>query len=328
MVNGSDSKSEILGSSPSTPTMNKEEIKNVPNIAGIYLIRNKVNNKYYVGQTIYLRKRLFKHISNFTTKMYDNPLYRAFDKYGLENFEFTILDTFEGTDYREIKNKLDALETKYIEEYNSYGSTGYNQTHGGDAGIIGYKFTDEQKEKQSKNNTKVQEDGRNMIYCYDINTRCTYIAVSQKVLWRDILKEGSIRINRRNLLLKGRYILARTKEELEQRVELYRNKVKARKVKCNGYYSGVRKFKEDSEACNDIKKGMSEKEWCEKYNSCRKTYNNYKHIILPNYKRVYVTKVDVNDLLEYLKTHTVKETAEEFNVSSGYVYKKRKLYSS
>ena len=41
------------------------------------------------------------------------------------------------------KSDLDVLEVLYIETYNSYGKTGYNQTKGGDGGILGYKFTDE-----------------------------------------------------------------------------------------------------------------------------------------------------------------------------------------
>ena len=34
----------------------------------------------------------------------------------------------------------------YIEKYNGY-TNGYNCTKGGDGGILGYKMTDEQKEK-------------------------------------------------------------------------------------------------------------------------------------------------------------------------------------
>ena len=65
--NGIDSKSMILGSSPSGAAMIsynvndlasiKERIKYIPTDAGIYLFKNDVNGKCYVGQAINLRKR-------------------------------------------------------------------------------------------------------------------------------------------------------------------------------------------------------------------------------------------------------------------------------
>ena len=62
----------------------KEELIQLPNKGGIYLISNTVNNKHYVGQAIILRKRLLAHLGNFLNKRYDAPLYRALDKYGLD----------------------------------------------------------------------------------------------------------------------------------------------------------------------------------------------------------------------------------------------------
>ena len=46
-----------------------------------------------------------------------------------------------------IKQELDIQETKYNKLFNSYGCTGYNQTLGGDGGILGYKFSNEKKQK-------------------------------------------------------------------------------------------------------------------------------------------------------------------------------------
>ena len=50
-------------------------------------------------------------------------------------------------------NKMDEDEKYYIEKYNSY-SNGYNCTLGGDGGVLGYKMTDEQKEKIRRNQQK------------------------------------------------------------------------------------------------------------------------------------------------------------------------------
>ena len=63
---------------------NKNLQKQITNNAGIYIFRNILNNKYYVGQAIRIRKRLISHIGNYNKARYDNPLYRAFSKYGLE----------------------------------------------------------------------------------------------------------------------------------------------------------------------------------------------------------------------------------------------------
>lgn len=134
---------------------------------GIYLIRNKINGKCYVGQTQSLRKRLRSHYHIY--KKGGNGrmiLYEAILKYGKENFEILILATLKVYN----KKALDYLEKKYIKEYNYY-KHGYNQTEGGDGGILGYKMTNSQKKIISKGAKAVAMDGRYKLYCYNINTK-------------------------------------------------------------------------------------------------------------------------------------------------------------
>lgn len=62
---------------------------------GIYLIVNKINQNCYVGQSIDIIKRWWDHKSltwNKNSKAYNYPLYRAFRKYNIENFEFLVLE--------------------------------------------------------------------------------------------------------------------------------------------------------------------------------------------------------------------------------------------
>lgn len=157
--------------------MTKEELLNAPKYAGIYFFKNKINNKYYIGQSIKIRKRVLHHLSNYNTDRYNNAIYKAFKKYGFENFEFGILDTFRDSLSKETKYKLDELEKIYIQKYNSYGKTGYNETLGGDAGILGYKMTENQKEKISKaskfNNTTAKK-----IYMYNVKDKYYITACS------------------------------------------------------------------------------------------------------------------------------------------------------
>ena len=91
----------------------------------IYKITNNINNKVYIGQTVKsLQKRFTQHKNNSNKEYFSQiVLYKAFNKYGIENF------TFEGIE--EVPNEqLDEREKYWIEYYNSY-LEGYNSTLGG-----------------------------------------------------------------------------------------------------------------------------------------------------------------------------------------------------
>lgn len=93
---------------------------------GIYKITNTINNKSYIGQSTNIEKRWNKHKTIFTRKKeceYDYPLYRAFRKYGLENFSFSVIEECK-------VSELDEKEIFWIDYYDTYYN-GYNQTLGG-----------------------------------------------------------------------------------------------------------------------------------------------------------------------------------------------------
>lgn len=99
---------------------------------GIYKIENLINGKIYIGQSIDIKDRFSSHkripsSSEEIKKHY--PLYRAFNKYGLENFSFEIIEQCE-------KNQLNEREKYWIDYYHSYYKdplgNGYNLTTGGD----------------------------------------------------------------------------------------------------------------------------------------------------------------------------------------------------
>lgn len=102
----------------------------------IYRIFNKINNKSYIGQSIndfnkrYKGNKWWKHTHNIILK-------NSINKYGLENFEFELLEeNVENID------KLNELEIYYAEKYNSYRPTGYNIRGCGDN-----KFVDDDLKK-------------------------------------------------------------------------------------------------------------------------------------------------------------------------------------
>jgi group I intron endonuclease len=86
----------------------------------IYILKNKINGKVYVGETMNLRQRVYSyHKSNIDTP---RPILRAINKHGLENF------SFEYQYYPDIsKDELLDIEERLIKEHNSLMSgNGYN----------------------------------------------------------------------------------------------------------------------------------------------------------------------------------------------------------
>ena len=63
------------------------------NFCGIYMIINLINGKKYIGSSINIRHRLWGHRATLRhNKHYNNLLQRAWNKYGEENFDFSILE--------------------------------------------------------------------------------------------------------------------------------------------------------------------------------------------------------------------------------------------
>ncbi len=95
-------------------------------MTGIYLIRNSINGKCYVGQSTNIKARWRKHKStafNPNDACYHYPLYLAIRKYGITNFEFRVLVECQ-------RERLNELEIQYIAQYDACVS-GYNQIDGG-----------------------------------------------------------------------------------------------------------------------------------------------------------------------------------------------------
>lgn len=91
----------------------------------VYIIKNLVNNKVYIGSTFY-KNRLLAHKNELRQGIHTNkPLQCAFRIYGESNFELcSVLET----PYCEYDEDLRIIETSYIEKYNSIFPFGYNAT--------------------------------------------------------------------------------------------------------------------------------------------------------------------------------------------------------
>ena len=89
----------------------------------VYCIKNLVNNKVYIGETIKGKLRWKKHLTDLRGNYHKNKLIQEdFDKYGEEAFEWTILKEFEDED----KSVLLLEEAKSIQQFITEGVELYN----------------------------------------------------------------------------------------------------------------------------------------------------------------------------------------------------------
>lgn len=103
------------------------DILDYTNIAGIYKLTCKENNKIYIGKSVNLQRRFNYHKYCEGGKVYEGILQRAIKKYKWESFKIEILEVFENFNKETDHNTLLEKEKSYIEKYNSTDNTiGYN----------------------------------------------------------------------------------------------------------------------------------------------------------------------------------------------------------
>lgn len=108
----------------------------------LYIHKNKINNKVYIGQT---KQNPIKRWDNGKGYKNCSRFYNAIQKYGWDNFEHIIL--FSNLSLAQ----ANSLEQEYINIYNSTDiNYGYNLQSGGN----NYSHSDETKQKIGKANSK------------------------------------------------------------------------------------------------------------------------------------------------------------------------------
>ena len=94
-------------------------------ISGIYYIKNNINNKYYIGQSVNIKQRKQQHFAELRHNTHRNAyLQNAFNKHGENAFEFKLIKACK-------PRYLNRFEKLYIKIYDSYDN-GYNLTEGGE----------------------------------------------------------------------------------------------------------------------------------------------------------------------------------------------------
>ena len=109
------------------------------NKSGIYIIKTKINNRYYIGSAINLYNRKHIHLTHLkNNKHHNSKLQRFVNKYGIDNLYFECVELCE-------KEDLIKKEQFYIDTLNPYFNIA--KIAGSNLGI---KITKEQSEKLSK----------------------------------------------------------------------------------------------------------------------------------------------------------------------------------
>ena len=126
--------------------------------SGIYLIKNIINNKVYIGSSVNIDRRWVQHKQDLTSgKHHSIHLQQAWDKYGEQNFKFEIIEEVQKQEH------LISYEQVYLEYYKSYeGDKGYNICKVAGS-PLGLRHSEETKRKMSEAKRKQSEETKKKI---------------------------------------------------------------------------------------------------------------------------------------------------------------------
>lgn len=115
----------------------------------IYLIENKINGKKYIGKTYNSIAQRWNEHKRESKRSIHRPLYKAMNKYGIENFEIKEIEYCDNCEER---------EQYWIKIYNTY-ENGYNATLGGD-GKTFFNYSDEEVIRYYKQIKSIKETAK------------------------------------------------------------------------------------------------------------------------------------------------------------------------
>lgn len=107
----------------------KREYKETRRAAGVYMIKNTVTGKIFIGSSVNVAGRINRHKAEFFFGSEGIPgLLADWNEYGGENFTFEVLEVLDG-EYESdaaLKEDLHLLERLWLEKCDPFGNKGYN----------------------------------------------------------------------------------------------------------------------------------------------------------------------------------------------------------
>lgn len=134
--------------------------------SGVYMIKNIITKKVYIGSAIDFERRFYLHKLNLNkNKHHSRHLQSAWIKYGPSNFEFIILEETSNK-----KEELLKIEQKYIDKYQSANMNfGYNVNPKSNSSL-GVKRSEEYCKKSSESRKGKNFGSKNPMYGKSVYT--------------------------------------------------------------------------------------------------------------------------------------------------------------
>ena len=128
---------------------------NMSKVSGVYKITNTATNDFYIGSSKDVKRRWKEHkCPSVWNECPNNPMYLNMQEYGVEKFEFEILEEVEPEHLKETEQQF--IET-LKPTYNNYNAKGLN--------------IDKYKEYQKSDKRKeYQKEYKNQLCCYNGET--------------------------------------------------------------------------------------------------------------------------------------------------------------
>lgn len=288
------------------------KIGNIEIYGVIYKIKNNINNKIYIGQTVDGFDKRYKN--NLYKYTHNSHLKNSIDKYGIKNFEIT-----KELDIAFSEDELNIKEQTWISFYKTNDiAFGYNKTLGGDKN----KFSEETRRKLSKSAKKRWE---NLEYKKRLTNSLKKITSSEKYREKMSLSLKNSAIHKESVSSNS----FREKQSSNKK-ELWKNKSYREKntnaVKLS--WTEDRKQK----ASLEMKNRYKDEEYLKNIsNSFRKRWNDeiQKEKMCNSMKKKFLAiNTETKEVIEFLGR---KELADYFGISESYIktfiYKK-KLYKN
>jgi group I intron endonuclease len=107
----------------------KREFKERKKPAGVFQVKNTVNNKVFLGSSLNLEGQLNSHKFKLSLGQHPNKeLQKDWNEYGPDKFEFEILEVVKNHEAPNfnLNDELTLLEEIWLEKLQPFGEQGYN----------------------------------------------------------------------------------------------------------------------------------------------------------------------------------------------------------